>query len=345
MAHPPKVLLPEILGAQGALADELAARGFMVARAPQSQEPERMREVVADIDAIACHPRLRVPGELIEQAPRLRAVVSTVIGVDQIDVEACSERGIIVANGAAPENFLGMAEATVLAMLAVAKELNRKQRSMREGKWRPEPLRGMMLRGKTIGLVGFGRIARGVAARLQGWETRLLACDPYLPATAIAEAGAEPVDFETLLKQSDIVSLHVVLTPETKNLIGARELAMMKPGAVLVNAARGGLIDEAALADALNRGHLLGAAIDTLAEEPPRFDGPLFAVDPDRILLTGHCIGHGIELHAALVGAAVENLCRVMRGEPPLYPVNPAVLPAWRERVARLDRSFGPPAP
>lgn len=342
MARKPRVLLPENLGAQQALAEKLRASGFELVAVPSDLGPDAALKLAAEVDAVVCHPRLSCRSAMIERARRLRAVVSTVIGVDHIDVVACSERGIIVANGAAPENFLGMAEATVLAILAVTKELNRKQRALREGRWRPEPMRSFLLRGRTLGLIGFGRIGRGVAARLQGWEMRILAYDPYVPREVISAAGVEPVDLETLLRESDIVSIHVLLTPETRGMIGARELALMRPGSAIINNSRGGVVDEAALAQALQSGHLLGAAVDTFETEPVPMDNPLLKVDPDRVILTGHCIGHGIEVYRALVETAVKNLKRAVLGETPLYTVNPHILPAWRERIARLDRDFGP---
>jgi D-3-phosphoglycerate dehydrogenase len=277
--------------------------------------------------------------ELLTKGERLRAVNSLVIGTEIIDVEACTELGIVVGNGAVPENFNGVAEATVMLMLALSLDLKAKERSFREGVFRPPTTRSALLNERTIGLIGLGRIGRGVAERLQGWNVRLLGYDPYVDG---APPSVELVQLDDLLKASDIVSIHVALNASSRSLIGARELALMPSHAYLLNTARGGVVDEQALADALNAGRLAGAAIDTWAAEPTPRDNPLLSVDPDKLILTGHCIAHSAKVPFELMNAAEENVVREARGELPLYVVNPRVEPAWRARLASLGALSAP---
>lgn len=333
----PRVLISNDLAMFAALRDRLEEHGCDVLQAAAGDR-DRLRALMPNVDVVVATPRFGVDAALVGRGRRLRAVNSMVIGVDSIDVDACSAAGIIVGNGAVPENYLGMAEGTVLLILALIKDLKGKEAAMRAGAFRPAHMRARQVRGKTVGLIGLGRIGRGVVDRLQGWDVQVLAYDPYLaPGTTVP--SVELVDLDVLLRRSDVVSVHVPLTPETTGLLGASKLAQMRPSAYLLNTARGGIVDEQALADALNAGRLAGAAIDAFAQEPPAPANPLYAVEPDRLILTGHCVGHGAELYPALVEAAVQNVLREMEGELPLYVVNPDVEPRWRERLAGLSRS------
>jgi D-3-phosphoglycerate dehydrogenase len=174
-------------------------------------------------------------------------------------------------------------------------------------------------------LIGYGRIARNVEQRLQGWGVNVQASDPYVAGT---------LSLDDVLRSSDVVSLHVVLTNETRNMIGARELALMKSSAVLVNTSRGGAIVEEALAEALDSGRLAGAALDVFQQEPIDMDNPLLRCDPDRVILTPHAIGHNLETGPTGVQMAYDNIDRVLRGELPESVINPEVIPAWQRRLA-----------
>ncbi len=277
-----------------------------------------------DVDVVVASPARTYPAELFQAAPRLRLITSPVIGVDTIDIDAASEFGVLVANCPTLENIIGMAEASVMFMVALLLNLKQKERSLREGRFRPRHS-SHMLRGLTVGLVGYGRIARHVEQRLQGWEVKVQASDPYVPGTL-------PLD--DLLRTSDIVSLHVVLTRETRNMLGARELGLMKPSAILVNTSRGGAVVEEALAGAIDAGRLAGAALDVFQQEPINMDSPLLRCDPDRVILTPHSIGHNVETGPSGVTMATENIERVLRGDLPESVINPEVIPAWRRRVA-----------
>jgi phosphoglycerate dehydrogenase-like enzyme len=177
-------------------------------------------------------------------------------------------------------------------------------------------------------------VGRGTARRLQGWDCRILVADPYVAPAVARDLGVELVDLETLLEQSDVVSLGVILTEETTNLIGERELALMKPGSYLVNAARGGCVNEASLLRALESGHLAGAAIDAWEPEPADRDNPLRRMP--NVITTAHNVAHSEELYARIPLVAAENILRGLRGEEPVHVRNPEVLPKWRERMAAL---------
>jgi len=229
---------------------------------------DQLLPLVAEIDAWVVRSATKVTRRLLEAAPRLRWVGRAGAGLDTIDVVAAKERGVEVMNvpGA---NSIAVAELVFGLLLALFRRLPEADASLRRGEWLKSKLMGRELRGKTIGIVGMGKIGREVARRAAAFDMRCLGHDPLVPAEAIRAAGAEPVGLRELLAQSDVVSLHVPVTAETKNLLDAGAIAGMKPGSVLVNAARGGLVDEPALAEALRSGHLAGAALDVFATEPP----------------------------------------------------------------------------
>jgi D-3-phosphoglycerate dehydrogenase len=296
--------------------------------------PELIENYAPTADAwLGTFPGLKLPRHVLERSERARLVVSSIIGTDFIDVAAASELGILVAHGAMAENFDGMAEAGVMLISALRKALPGKVAALAEGRWKPVPA-GHMVKGATIGIIGFGRIGQGVARRLQGWDCEVIAHDPYLGAEKAAAAGAELVSLEALLERSDVVVMLVTLTEETRHLIDAAAIARMKPGAHLINIGRGGCVDEAALLAALDEGRLAGAAIDTWETEPLPADHPLRR--HPKVIATGHVVGHSEELYARIPEVAAENMLRGLRGLEPLHIRNPDALPAWHARMARL---------
>ncbi len=324
------------------LASELGMLDCEIIRGPVAAGPELTAydpvtagRLLGRADVILASPSLRVDRATLLAAPRLRAVIAPAIGVENIDVDAATELGIIIGHGATPENFLGMAEATVLLIAALALQLPYKQRLLAENAPRPRELTAHSVRGRTVGLVGMGRIARGVVERLQGWETDILYFDPYVPQDQ-APAGTRSVALDELLQRSDFVSLHVTVTRETQAMIGERELRLMKPTAYLVNTARGAVLDEAAVYRVLKEGVIAGAALDTFVQEPPAADSPLREfVGADNVILTPHIIGHTTDVMDSLRVAVVENISRALGGTPPLYTKNPEVIERWAAR-------FGP---
>ena len=252
---------------------------------------------------------------LIEALPRLRVITLHGVGVDQVDVAAARERGIVVTNvpGA---NAQAVAELTIALMLAVYRRICVADRKVRAGDWAGARTVGEELQGKTLGIVGLGNIGRRVARLGRAFGMEVLA---YAPRPAQAEEDARLVDLDTLLRSADVVSLHAPQTAETTGLIDAGKLALMKPTAILVNTARGLLVDEAALVDALRRGRLAGAGLDVHAQEPPDPGNPLLTMD--RVVLTPHVASSTRGALARIALRAGEDMARVLRGEEPLHPV------------------------
>jgi len=317
------------------VAAKLVATGHDVWRPPQSLAPAAWSDALARADVVVLTPRTRFAASDIEAAPRLKGIVFPTIGVDALDLAAADAAGLAVGNGATIEAVESMAEANVMLMAALLLDLPGKSRALKSGGWRDGTVRARMMRGKTVGFVGFGRIARSTLARLANWGVRAIFFDPYVsPGTASHDGATATTDLAGLLRASDIVNVLVDLTAETRGLIGATELAMMRRDAYLVNTARGAAVDEAALAHALREGIIAGAALDAFAAEPIALDSPLRRLD--NVILTPHNIGHTLELQESFVPATCENVVRIARGEPPLYFKNPHVLPRWRERLTRL---------
>lgn len=245
-------------------------------------------EVMAHMDqieALIVRSRTKVTVDLMDKAPRLRVIGRAGVGVDNIDLEAAKTRGIIVVN--APQATTdAVAEHTLALLFAVARGIPQADASMKQGKWEKKRFMGVELTGRTLGLVGIGRIGAAVAQRARGLGMYVLAYDPYLPREVIAQRGAEPVPtLDDLLARADVVSVHVPLTEETRHLIDREALAKMKPGAILLCTARGGVVDEDALLEALEQGHLYGAGLDVFEHEPP---GATPLVTHPRVVATPH---------------------------------------------------------
>jgi D-3-phosphoglycerate dehydrogenase len=330
----------------GAILDEIAAqlssRGIHVIRGdvaapPKITEyaPSEWPRLFGDTEVIVISTRIRAPRALLAAAPRLRGVVFPTIGTESVDLADAAALSLIVAHAPTAENFTAMAESTVMLIAALSLDLSGKQTMTRQNAQRPQhhAMRARLVGGQTIGLIGMGRIARAVVARLQGWNVQVIAYDPYVAQSA-APDGVTMVDMATLLARSDLVSIHVTLTDETRHIIGRAELAQMKPQACLVNTARGRAVDEKALVDALRSGSISGAALDVFEQEPLPMDSPLRTLD--NVILTSHIVGHVKEMHGSFVNAGVENVMRILRGETPVFVRNPTVLPEWHQRMARL---------
>lgn len=291
-----------------------------------------MAELLKDADAALVSTRELVTKRVLEQCPKLRIVAKGTIGVEKIDANGAGELGILVINSPAPENYLGIAEATIGLILALTKRQAASQRILREGRWKQSDSLGRLLRGQTIGLIGLGRVGSNVARRLTGWDVRLLAYDPYVEIAHGLAVGAEMVPLERLLPESDVVSLHVVLTDETRHMVGEAQLRSMKRDAYLVNTSRGPAIDEAALVKAIQQDWIAGVALDTYEDEPLPADSPLRRLDPERVLLTPHCIGNNVASHQTGAKMAMENIVRALNGQLPSYIKNPSAIPRWRDR-------------
>jgi D-3-phosphoglycerate dehydrogenase / 2-oxoglutarate reductase len=286
---------------------------------------------------------------VMEASQRLRIVAKYTVGVDDVDVEAATEVGILVCHAPTEANCFGVAETTLAVMLAILKKVRERDAAVRAGLWREPHLFTTFVGrrqsdgypGLTIGLVGLGRIGTRMAQLLTPWRARILACDPYIDPARFLLAGVERVDYETLLRQSDVVSFHVVLTRETRGMLAEREIAMMKPGAIVINTARGQVIDEAALARAVAAGHIGGAAIDAFAEEPLPGDSPLRNLG-DKVLLSPHAasFNDGGELKPGIAWAT-RSVLAALSGNVPDNVYNTEVIARWKERFGGITVTNG----
>jgi len=284
----------------------------------------------ADV-VLASHLEL-ISRPVLAASERLQLAIVPFIGVDKIDVAAATGLGVLVANSPTPENFVAVAEATIGLMLMLLKRVKHNEAKLRGGGWAQRDDRGDFLFGKTVGLVGLGRVGSRVARRLAGWDVRLLAADPYVEPARAAEVGATLVDLPSLLAEADIVSLHPSLTDETRRMIDEKALRRMKPTAILINTARGEVADEDAVARAVQERWIAGAALDAFTKEPLPADSRLREVDPERMILTPHNVAHSEAGRRANLKLALEQILAVARGEVPAHVVNPAAIPRWRAR-------------
>lgn len=264
-------------------------------------------DALGDCRALIVRNRTQVRGPLLRAAPELIAVGRLGVGLDNIDMEACEERGIAVfpATGA---NNLAVAEYVIAGLLMLLRGAYHASGQVIEGAWPRNALIGREVDGKRLGLVGFGAIARDVAARARALGMSVAAADPFVPANAPAwrEHGVEPADIDEVLRTSDAVSLHVPLTDETRNLVDADAIARMRPDAVLINTARGGVVDERALVDALKEGRLGGAMLDVFENEPLA-DGGTFDGAPN-LVLTPHIAGVTAESNVRVSAVTARNV-------------------------------------
>ncbi|MGH2457872.1 MAG: 2-hydroxyacid dehydrogenase [Chloroflexota bacterium] len=287
---------------------------------------EQLLAVVADADGILSHPASRFDRELLNRAPRLKVIANIAVGYDNVDVATCTERGIAVCNtpGVLTD---ATADETLALMLAVCRRVVEGDRFTRAGQWRywtPLLLVGQDLTEATLGIVGMGRIGLEVARRARGFRMRVLYHNRHRRPDVETELGATCVDLPTLLAESDFVSLHVPSTPDTHHLIGAAALARMKPTAYLINAARGPVVDQAALVDALRTNQIAGAALDVFDPEPIAADDPLLKLD--NCVLMPHVGASTLRTRQRMSELAARNLLAVLSGQTPPSCVNPEVL-------------------
>jgi len=264
---------------------------------------------------------------LMASADRLRGIVSPTTGIEGFDLAAATELGILVANGQTAENVEGMAEATILLMLAALYDLRGTEVILRGNLPRPEQTSARMLGRKTVGMIGFGKIARAIAARLAGWDVSILAHTRRPPANF---DHVRFVELDDLLRTSDVVCVLAALNRGSEGLLDANRLALLKHGAVLINTARGAIIDEAALIGLAQQRPDLRLALDVFTTEPLSPDSGLR--DLPNAILTPHMIGHTSEALAALPGACIDNVQRLLAGEAPRYVCNPDAVPRWQAR-------------
>jgi len=283
---------------------------------------EQLRAALADADGLIVRSETRVDRELIAAGPRLAVVARAGVGVDAIDVSAASEAGIVVLNTPGA-NTLAATEQTFALLLSLCRHTPQAVAALRAGVWDRKPLVGTELAGKTLGIVGLGRIGSAVAVRAKAFGMRLVASDPFISAARADAFDAPLLPLDELLMRSDIVTLHVPLTAQTRGMIGAAQLALLRPHALLVNCARGGVIDEQALLDALDGGALRGAALDVVAEEPPPAGGTGARLHRHpRVVATPHIGGSTSEALERIAVELATDVAGVLLGAPPASAVN-----------------------
>ncbi len=336
----PRVLVYRPVDESGASHRLLEAAGCDVTVAAAGAGRAELLSLVAGVDVLlGATFRGHMDREFLSLSPQLRLVAKYTIGVDDVDIDAASALGVLVTHCPTEANWGGVAEGAVAMMLAVLKRVRERDARVKGGGWREPPIYGTYVGkrsdgypGVTIGIVGLGRAGARVADLLRPWGARVLAADPYVEAAKFARHGVERTDLDTLLREADVVTLHCNLTAETRGLIDRRRIGLLKPTALLVNTARGAVVDLDALCDALERQKLAAAALDVLPEEPVPRDARVLALG-DRVLLAPHTIAanQGGTLGAAIPWAT-EAALTALRGELPEHIYNTEAVAKWQAR-------------
>jgi D-3-phosphoglycerate dehydrogenase len=293
---------------------------------------EEIIELCKSADGIIARSRDYYTRRLIESIPNLRIISKHGAGTDSIDVRAATENGIIVAH--TPLHAPLVAEHTVALMLAIMKRLKEADHMVQSGAWKGPTFESTPVMEKTIGIIGFGRIGIEVAKRLQGWEARVLAYDPFVKKELFEQYGAQPcATLNEMCEQVDILSINANLTEETRHIVGEEALRRLKKTAYVVNTARGGIIDEKALINALKEGRIAGAALDVFEKEPPDPSNEL--LNMENVILTPHMSSRVPGMFWLLTRTATESALMALRGEVPKYVKNPEVIDTWFRRFGK----------
>lgn len=336
-----KVLVTEALSCEGL--ERLRERTQVDVR--EGLSPQDLLACIGEYDALIVRSRTKVTAQVLQAATRLQVVGRAGSGVDNIDVEAATRRGVVVVN--APNgNVVAVAEHAFGLMLALARHIPAADAAIKAGGWPKAGLMGWELRGKILGIIGLGRIGTAVAQRGAAFEMHLLGYDPFVSVEHAARLGVEMVSLEDLLRRSDVVSIHIPGNEHTRGLINADRLALMKPTAVIINCARGGVIDEAALQEALEEGRLGGAALDVFSQEPP---GTTPLVTSPKTVCTPHLGASTAEAQRICAIDIADEVLAVLEGRPARYPVNIptltgdelACLGPYLELATRLGSFYG----
>jgi len=314
-------------------AREVLSRIGAELRVSEQNTPAAIMRVAEQADALlVTYAQITAP--IIRHMRRCRIIARFGIGVDSVDIAAATKAGIVVTR--VPDYCIEeVADQAMALLLALARKISLANALTQAGRWELALLTPIhRLRGRTLGLLGFGKIPQAVAPRAKQFALKVVSHDPFVAGETMAAAGVEKVEFAALLKSSDFVSIHAPLTPETNGLFSDDVFRQMKPTAYLINTARGPIVDETALARALDGGQLAGAALDVLSHEPP-MDSPLSG--RNNVILTPHMSFYSEESLVDLQTMAAEEVVRVLRNEMPLHAVNPEVLTSSRERHAMVD--------
>jgi len=291
--------------------------------APGKMERDALFAVIGDADAIIIRSGVTADAELLEKATKLKAIARAGVGVDNVDLAKATENGVVVMNTPGG-NTISTAEHTFGLMIALSRHIPQGHQSLVEGRWDRKKFVGVELKGKTLGIIGLGRIGQAIAVRAQAFEMTVVAYDPYLPAEVAKAINVELLDLDDIYAQSDYLSLHAMVTDETKNMINAESIAKMKDGVRILNAARGALINSADLAEAIQSGKVAGAALDVYEVEPPPADHPLIGLD--NVLHTPHLAASTSDAQVTVAIEAAELIVDYLLNNKTNNVCNPDVL-------------------
>jgi D-3-phosphoglycerate dehydrogenase len=306
------------------VADPIAEEGIQVLRSyaqvdiKTKLELEQLKAIIGDYDALIVRSQTQVGAEVIESGKKLKVIGRAGVGTDNIDVDAATRNGIVVVN-APTGNIVAAAEHTIALMLAMARNVPQANSQLKSGKWQREEFVGTEIRNKTLGIIGLGNVGSEVAKRVQSFEMRVIAHDPFVSKDYAHNLKVDLVSLDQLLREADFITLHVPLTATTEKLIGGKELAKLKPTTRIINCARGGLIDEEAMVKAIKAGKIAGAAFDVFDHEPIT-DSPLFK--EDKIIVTPHLGASTIEAQTSVAKDVAAEVLAVLQGQFSRYAVN-----------------------
>jgi len=306
------------------VADSIAEEGIQSLRSRAQVDvktklsSEKLKAIIDDYDALIVRSGTQVRAEVIELGKKLKVIGRAGVGIDNIDVDAATRNGIVVVN-APTGNTVAAAEHTIALMLALARNVPQANSCLKSGKWQREAMVGTELRNKILGIIGLGNVGSEVAKRAQAFEMLVIAHDPFVSEDYARNLEVEMVPLDQLLREADFITLHVPLTAATKNLIGSKELAKLKPVARIINCARGGLVDEEAIVKAIKTGKIAGAAFDVFDKEPMT-DSPLFT--EDKIIVTPHLGASTIEAQTSIAKDIADEVLAVLQGRFSKYAVN-----------------------
>jgi D-3-phosphoglycerate dehydrogenase len=311
------------------VADPIAEQGIARLREEANVDvqtglsPSELLAIIGDYEALVVRSETKVTDEVISAGERLQVIARAGVGVDNIDIKTATQKGIMVVNAPAG-NTISAAEHTIAMMLALSRYIPQANSQLKSGLWQRQKFVGAELRNKVLGLAGLGNVGSEVARRAQCFQMRVIAYDPFISPEYAAKLRVELVSFEELLSQADFISLHLPLTAETRGIIGAKELAKVKPNVRLINCARGGLVDEDALLEAIESGRVAGAALDVFSEEPP-LNSPL--LKNEKVIATPHLGASTSEAQTTVALDVANQVIAVLHGQPVRYAVNAPLIP------------------
>jgi len=319
------------------VAEPLAKQGLEILRAHHDVDekiglsPEELAAIIGEYDALLVRSQVKVTAEILAHASRLVVIGRAGVGVDNVDLEAATRAGIVVVN-APTGNTVSAAEQTIALMLALARRTAAADASVRRGEWKRSSFTGVELRGRTLGIIGLGKIGQAVADRARGLEMNVIGYDPFVTADQAALHGIDLVELDQIIEKADVITVHVPLNKATRGIIGPEQIGRLKPGVMLVNVARGGVYDEATVAAALIDGKIAGAAFDVFEKEPP-LDSPLMSA-PNTVL-TPHLGASTAEAQVRVAEEACDQVIDVLAGRSARYAVNaPLLTPETARAIA-----------